>query len=251
MSMNIPMPPTLQGSEGAQLVQMHRYLFALSEQLNAAAVAQEKVTKAAETAARTANQAVSEDVSAQSQSLKALIIKTADIVRSEMDVLETQLNSRYIAKSEWGVYEENITANIRATAAQIVEAYEYDARIDSLKEQAADFDAWRLTTSGYIQRGIIGYDDGGTPIIGIAIGQDLRSAEVTVNGEILPEIDMKRNLATYTSEKVTFWQNGTATGEFSNGRLWTRRIEVDQSIVLGGKWEIGRANGFTVKWIGG
>ena len=254
MRYNILPPPVGQGTAEAQVGQIHRYLFRLSEQLNQALEQTDERIVNAETTATTAANSIktaeSEDLPSQYNRLRSLIIKTADIVRHEMDVMIGSLSSKYIAISDWGQYEENIQNDIEATAKEIVESYSYDSRLTSLEEDAAEFEEYRITTTGFIKRGIIGYDEDNVPIFGIAIGQDLRSTEVTIDGEVYDEIDMTRNLATYTADRVTFWQNGVQAGYFSNSELVVTRINVADRITLGGKWEISRTTGFTIRWIG-
>ena len=255
MQVNLTPPPGLRGDERAQLAQLHSFLFRLTEQLNAALSEAQGRIEAAEkiTGLSEEKKAPSDKPSLAEQytTLKSLIIKTAHDVRSEMDVIETNLKSNYIAVSEWGSYEENLKADFQATAAGVVESYGYASRLDSLDRQAADFESYVIETGGYIKRGIIGYDEDNVPIIGIAIGQDLRSVKVQVNGVEYDEIDTTKNLATYTSTGITFWQNGVKVAWFSNEKLVVTGISVADRIIINDEWEIGRKNGFTVKWIGG
>lgn len=252
MSM-IPSPPMLFGSETEQLMQMRSYLFRISEMLNVSmGEQQEAIEKAAtQQAAAVTDEQLGKEIDGQYNRLKSLVVKTADIVRAEMTMIETQLRQQYIAKSEWGTYEENINNDIKATATEIVQSYDYDAKIAEVQAGVADFEAYRIQTSGYIQSGIIGYDDDGIPVIGIAIGQDLKSKQVTVGGETFAEIDMTRNLATYTSDRITFWQNGIEVAYISNSKLGITSIHINGSINMGDEWETSRTNGYTVKWIGG
>lgn len=259
MQGNFSPPPGLRGDERSGLAQMHSFLFRLTEQLNAMAAETDRRIEKTEqatgiktgTGAKGGSSGSAGAMAQQYNDLKSLIIKTANTVRSEMDVVEAKLRSEYIAKSEWGSYEENLQAEFEATAAGVVEKYGYESRLDSLDDMAADFDSYMIETSGYIKRGIIGYDADGVPIIGIAIGQDLKSTTVSVNGEVYEEIDMTRSLATYTSSRVTFWQNGVEVAWFSNSELVCTNLNVADRITLGGLWEISRSNGFAIKWIGG
>lgn len=260
MQMNFSPPPGLRGDERSSLTQMHAFLFRLTEQLNAALQETDRRIEQTERAtgirqasgnAGGTGSSIPGSMAQQYNDLKSLIIKTASDVRSEMDRVEAQLRSEYIAKSEWGTYEENIRADFEATAAGVVESYGYESRLDSLDDMAADFDSYMIETSGYIKRGIIGYDASNVPIIGIAIGQDIKSTTVTIGGEVYEEIDMTRSLATYTSNRVTFWQNGVEVAWFSNSELVCTNLKIADRITIGDLWEISRSNGFAIKWIGG
>lgn len=251
MQYNMPMPPTLMGSAEQQLQQLHRYLFRMNEELNRAVDAQNITVRDIETRQQQSVSAESLDKSLAEQysNAKALIIKTADIVRSEMDRITTELESKYLAISDFGTYQEEIKQEIEATATGIVQSFDYDARLEAL---GADFEEYRIESKGYICSGIIGYDDGNMPIYGIAVGQDLASTTITVNGEETELIDMTRNLATYTSDRITFWQNGVAVAYVSNGEMMINKIKTIEGLQFEDEWEVSRMRGgFAIKWIGG
>ena len=221
---NLPTPPALMGTEIQQIGQIRSYLFRISEMLNAAMTEQNIVLE--QTAQRQSNsvssEAFSKEIDDQYQRLKSLIINTADIVYMEMEKVETELRQQYIAKSEWGTYEESINNEIKATAEGIVQSYNYDSKIADVAAGVADFEAYKIATSGYIQ-----------------------------SGEVYSEIDMTKNLATYTSDRITFWQNGIEVAYISNSEMGITSVHIKGKINMDDEWEISRINGFTVKWIGG
>lgn len=253
--LNIMPPPAMQGDEQAQLSQVYRYLFRLSEQLNVALSDTDKQIQQVRTLkpvtkTTVINKVVSggdgggeeggvteEELMKQYNELKALIEKTADDVRNEMDVIISQLDSKYVAESEWGTYKEEVSREIVDTAKYTIENYEYDSEILNIPEMATDFAAYKLEAQGYIKRGIIGYDEGGLPILGIAIGQELASKKVTIDGVEYEEFDKTVNMATYTADKLSFWINGVEVAYMSNSELDVTRIIVSDSIKLGG-WDI-------------
>lgn len=262
MNMNFSPPPTLKVDDKSSLTQMHSFLFRLTEQLNAALneadrriLETEKVTgiaKAKNASGEGATDGTNPPLAEQYESLKSLIIKTANTVKSEMDVIETTLKSEYMAWSDWGTYNEEITNVITRTASGVVENYQFESSVKPLKDQVVGFDQYMAETSGFIQRGIIRFDADGAPVIGIAIGQDLKKVTVERNGTAYEVFDMARSLATYTADRVTFWQNGVEVAWFSDSELVCTAINIADRIALGSdQWEIGRMNGFTIKWIGG
>ena len=253
MMNNIPTPPALTGSEMQQLLQMRSYLFRISEMLNAALSEQNVTiqTVVDQQQSGVTKESLEKENTSQYNRLKSLIVKTADEVESEIVRVETEIRQQYIAKSEWGTYEENIQQQMVTTAENVVQSFGYDAALNEVREGVADFEAYKLKTDGYIQSGIIGYDDDGLPVIGIAIGQDLKSKEVEIGGEVYVEIDMTKNLATYTSERITFWQNGVEVAYISNSEMGITIVVVNDKIILGGKWENSHIYGYAVKWIGG
>lgn len=220
MTALIPQPPHLQGTEAAQLIQMHRFLFTLSEQLNNALLETDsRIIETKETAQSAFTAAEKSTQTGSYNDLKALVIKTASDVRSEMDVLESTLKSEYIAKSEWGTYEEQIQATATATAESTIERFGFEARLDALDEQATGFDEFIISSNGYIRRGIIGYDESNMPIFGIAIGEELKTTSVTIDGVEYVEFDKTHNMATYTADKLSFWINGVEMAWMSNSEL--------------------------------
>lgn len=252
MLYNMPAPPTLIGTEAEQLVQMHRYLFRMNEMLNRAIETGEiqLQTISAQQVQQSANsESVSADLVSQYNQAKALIIKTAHTVRSEMDRVVEELKSKYIAISEWGAYEENIRQEIEKTATGIVQQFDYDAQLEAI---GTDFESYKIESRGYIQSGIIGYDEQNLPIYGIAVGQDLKSTTVVIDGVERQQIDMTRNLATYTSDSITFWQNGVATAYISSNLMTINKVKTIEGLQFGDDWEISRTRGgFAIKWIGG
>lgn len=255
---NFAPPPGLKGDEKANLVQMHSFLFKLTEQLNAAlAQTDNAIQKAQTTATAAASKPVSGADATEYKELKSLIIKTADTVRAEMKVIVSELDSVYIAKSEWGSYEEQIHQDIETTAKGTVESYGYQAQIDGLED-------FKVTSQGYIRRGIIWDKDGVTPIIGIAIGQEIQNAKKIVDGVETNEdekaivngieydvFNKNANMALYTADRLSFYQNGVEVAYFSQLTMQVTRVNVNDAITFQGAWELSKKYGLTLRWIGG
>ena len=171
----ISQPPILSGTEKQQIVQIRQYLYQISRDLNMALsnltsenFANDSDVKKAIAGESTEQQ--KQEVKRQLSSLKSLIIKTADVVRTEMDVLETSLNSTYVAQSAYGTFTEEINGQLSAMSDSIEQRIQYEATLtDDLKSVSDAFDQYVVETNGYIKHGIIGYD-GAAPVIGIAIG---------------------------------------------------------------------------------
>lgn len=239
--LNIMPPPTLQGDEQQQLTQVYRYLFRLSEQLNAVSMTLDTQASNASVAIAKAagvelNSGNAEEHANHYTALVSLIVKTADIVQAKMDKVVTTLKSEYRAESEYGELTEEIIREIEETAKKTLENFIYDAKVTSLTpDEESEFDTH---LEGFIVRGIIGFEeDGRTPIIGIAIGQNLLKKIDVVDGKKYEVIDTTTNLATYTANKLSFWINGIEVAYLSNSELYVTRIIVLDSIKLGG-WDL-------------
>lgn len=265
----ISTPPLLRGGQSEQLAAIRSYLYQLAEQLNQSmnSLTVENFAPGAAQALQQAGggdtDAVRRTVDESAAALKALIIKTANVVQSHVDVLELLLRSDYLAISDFGTFREQIESRLQATAESITATYDYAAQIQaSLQQgledlesssQAADdaLRAYLVETTGYIKQGIIGYN-GAVPIIGIAIGQDIRTTGTeTVDGQEYEIINTSSNMTTWTTEKMSFYVNGVETAYFSNGALHVNKIELGERLTAAGKWDISFAAGVAIKWIGG
>lgn len=258
MSISVEMPPAPIGTAEQQLRQLYGYLFRMAEQLNVAAVSVGSGGSFVKTAgssvkagAGTPNGTAAPD-GALYEELRALIINTAELLRKEMDTLELTLQGSFEAiSSQWGVYREQMQANIVATAEGVLQSYGYDAAIEALQSQAAGFEAYRLHTEGFIRQGFIDRDANGVPIIGIAIGQGLTGTEVEVDGQTVTQLDPTVSCAFYTADRVSFRINGQEAAYLSNRRLYVGDVEITGRMTLGSWIVEDGAKGLSVKWIGG
>ena len=123
-------PPVLQGTERTQLQQIYGFLYNMSSKLNEAMLAagvQEGTAAEADSAAAQTAAEEEKKIREQSNTLKALIVKTADIVRTEMQEIATTLHGETEAVSEQvGVLQENLDAEVRVTAEGILQDYHFD-----------------------------------------------------------------------------------------------------------------------------
>lgn len=253
MQLSLPMPP------GGIEARTYSYLFQTAQALN---LALSRLDESNFSEDSTARQILAGGQTAEQRKeteqglgrLRTLIIKTADAVRAEQAALELRLQSTYVALSDFGDYQEEIDTRLTATAASIEQALSYYAELsDSLHGVSEDFDAYRVDVQGYIRQGVIGYD-GAVPIIGIAMGRDLRvtGAKETVDGTEYEVIDTSSNMSIWTPDKLSFYINGAEAAYFSNGALYVGTVIVKEKLVLGqDKWQITHDDGFTVRWIGG
>lgn len=237
--LNIMPPPQLQGDEQAQLTQVYRYLFRLSEQLNAASIALDtQASNASEAIAKAAgiDTATAAKNDNHYTALVSLVVKTAEIVQAQMDKVVTTLRSSYSASSEHGELTEEVIREIEETAKKSLENFIYDAKVTSLTP--GEESAFQTHLEGFIARGIIGFEeDGRTPIVGIAIGRELLKKLDVVDGKTYEVLDTTANMATYTSDKLSFWIDGVEVAYLSNSELYVTRIIVLDSIKLGG-WDL-------------
>lgn len=237
-------PPILRGNDTEKIARIHSYLYQISRDLNSVLnnLTEDNFadgSAASQILRKGGTEAQKKEQSENLSSLKSLIIKTADTVHAEMDVIETELSSVYTAIGDPGTFDERIDAKITASATGLEQ--QFDVFATTISKTLTEID-----TRGFIRQGIVGYNNDATPIIGIAIGED-----VTVNedGEIVTE---KNNLAIWKSDRLSFYVNGMEVAHFSNRALNTGDVVIGGKLALSNnKWEINHTNGFTIKWIGG
>lgn len=225
-------PPIAAGTEAQQLSRVYSYLYQLSDKLNhtLTSLTADNFADGEAAAIRTlADGTVARTQAEQANTLRSLIIKTADVVRSEMDVLETQLRTDYVAESEFGQFVEGLDATIRATADGVVQGYNYSGQIVALQSDMTSFETYQTTTQAYIKTGLLYFDQDNLPVYGVAVGQDL--AKVEVNGE---EVLARTGLmSTFTADRLSFWQGETEIAYMSSGVLHIARAELSESLRIG------------------
>lgn len=173
-------------------------------------------------------------------------------VYSYMDERVESLSSTYVAQSDFGTYREDIDQRITANSTKIEQQFAFASEIQANTNRVeVDFAAYKTDVEGYIRQGIVGYD-GTTPIIGIAIGQDIRTTQTGVETErgVFDEIDKSSNMSVWTTEKLSFYIGGQEAAYFSNGKLTVAQIATDR-ITGSGKWDVSFTSGVKYKWIGG
>ena len=149
------MPPSPRGSVQEQLVRQYSYLFQMAQQLNVALGQLESGGTAAPSGGTAAPAAEREQ---QYQTLKSMIVKTADTVQRRMDQLSAKLTGEYVAASEFGTYVERLNAYLEANPEALTQYYSFFADLQASTETvSAAFEQYRLETEGYIRTGIVCY----------------------------------------------------------------------------------------------
>lgn len=252
MSVQIEIPPRFNGFNEEQFKQLYSYLFRLSENLNVALNNLDSMTANPTVAQQTTGAALAPSASgtndtAQSNAyseLRSLIVNTANIINSEMDLIETNMKSNYVSQSDWGTYTKSIEKTVSETATTATAAYAYAETVNTT------FGNYKTETEGYIRSGFITTDDD-KPILGIAIGQNLQATQVEIDGRVYEQINENQNCAFYTADKVSFRMNGVEVASISNKALEIQDAYITGSIEMGGNWTVSSNNGYTIKWIGG
>lgn len=214
-------PPVLRGEAENQLQQLYMYLMAMSNSLNTALtdISMEQIAPQTREEIR---QTGSEELAKQYTGLKSIIIKTAEIVRTEMDEIRSTLEMRQTAISDqFGRLETQLTNQITATAEGLNQAFSY---IEMLADEAETGEVFRSKFSQYVNVGVIRYDQG-RPVTGIAIGENITNADGTINSN--------NRMATFTVDRLSFYQNGAEVAYFSNNVFHIANGEINNTLKIG------------------
>ena len=230
MAVNLTPPSRLTGTAEQQLNGLYSYLYQLVEALN---VNMGNSTGAGGgTALYTGAQAgglVSasgsgidlDKASKTYQDLKALIIKTATEVTSNIRKVVTEISHEYIAQSEFGTYEEYLLNKITQGADGVLMEWNM---VNGITTSVAEFNQYIAESDVYIQVGIVKYNDDGTVEAGVVIGKNL--TKVTIDGK---ELITSQNLyALFTAEELSFWQNGECRARYGMVEFMVEKGYIDE-----------------------
>ena len=212
MAVNLNLPSRQAGTAEQQLNGLYSYLYQLVETLN---VSLNKDASGQKVLYKAGGGAVSENTSPlpgstveEYQNLKALIIKTATEVTSNIKKIVTEISQEYIAQSEFGTYEEYLNNKITQGADGYL--MEWDA-VNGITTNVASFSQYIAQSDVYMRIGIVKYNDDGTVEAGVVVGKNFQ--KVTVDGkEYIRSEDV---YALFTAEEISFWQSGVCFSRLS------------------------------------
>ena len=223
---NIRLPSITADTEAGKLKQMQSYMYQLVEQLNWALSNVDSGTLgyAAYTSGTGSSASDKTNSAAQAtfNSIKSLIIKSADVVNAYYDVIRSRLEGVYVAESDFGVYAEQTASEIEANSTGIEQLYENMqvilTDIESLEHSIIEVNA-------HINSGLLYYDDDGVPVYGLEVGQ-----RTEIDGQ-----EVFNKYAQFTASKLSFFDsNGNEVAYISDKKLYITHVEVTGSFALGG-----------------
>ena len=217
--MNIPLPQQLSGSEREQLEGMKTYLYQLAQDLQFALGAVEKqiitVQDTAANAERTLRSvSESQTPKAQFSGLKALIIKSADIVNAYYEEINRRLSGLYVAQSDFGTYRQETQQEITENAQGITRAF---SDMQAIGDTLAQVQAAGTQVNAWIKTGKLGEDENSVPIYGVEIGQQTEEDGLVVF----------RKFARLLSDRLSFFdQNGVEVSFIGDETMHITRAEI-------------------------
>lgn len=241
MSIDIRLPNINSATEQGQLSQMRSYLYQLVEQLNWAlntvqdgAVQTVVQTMTAPTASGTA--AAEQEAQDTFNSIKSLIIKSADIVNAYYETMRLRMDGEYVAESDFGVYRRTTAAELSATIDSVNQLYTDLQSVEKTADGA--YDSVRAVTAN-IKTGLLYTNESGVPVYGLEVGQ--RNME---NG-----VESFRKYARFTANRLSFYdQNDTEVAYISDYKLFITQAQITGSITLG-RYVADMSDGLAFKWV--
>ena len=239
MSFNIGLPNITGTNPAEQIKQLNSYLFQMAEQLNWALNTIETSVGGNTSSAVKIEQ--SEDISPKEaedtfNSIKALIIKSADIVKAYEETIMEDFNGTYFADSDFGTYLEQTSRTITENSKDVYEVY---TNVQTITNKVGKLEDENRTTNAYIRRGLLDYDkEDGSAIYGIEVG------ETNENGTFL-------KYARFKSDRLSFYDaNNTEVAYIGAGCLYI----LGKSVFLGeaqfGGYKADTSDGLAFTWIG-
>lgn len=165
---------------------------------------------------------------------KALIIKSAEIVEAFSTEINTKLEGKYVAQSDFGTYTEETALTLQETNEAITQFYENIQTLQSETEQLR-------STTAYIRSGLLDYEADGKAVYGIEVGQ----TDVNEAGE-----ELFNAYARFTADRLSFYdRQGKDLAWISGERLYITNVEITGSLV-GGGYTVDISDGWAWKWTG-
>ena len=232
MAEHFDLPPAPAGDEARQLEQLYRYLSTMAEKLNDAmhGISLESFTDEAREQIRQAAEGgeAKKEIRSAQNTLRSMIIKSAEIVRNEMEEIRAELTQEYTAISEeFGTLEQELSARIEANAAGIQQNYSY---VETLESRADGVDSYVNRTNAYIFTGMIGTNPvTGGPVYGVAVGEGITAYDA----QGTPYVNTAARVATFTKDRLSFWQGETEMAYFSDRKMYITDAQIVRTLRMG------------------
>lgn len=237
MSIDIRLPNITAKDEAGQIQQVRTYLYQLAQQLNWAL----NTIESAQSGTVTPSVVIDKGVAPQEaqdtfNSIKALIIKSADIVKAYEETIFTDFDGKYFADSDFGTYIEETSRKVEENSKGVTEAY---TNVQNLTISVAGLENESREMNAYIKRGLLGYDDNGNAIYGVEVG------ETSANGSFV-------KYARFMADRLSFFdENSDEVAYIGAGCLYV----VGKTVFLGeiqlGSYKTDTSDGLAFTWIGG
>lgn len=231
MGLDIRLPNITATDTEGKMAQMQSYMHQLVEQLNWALSTVDNAIRG-----NTSNVVMTSQNGSKSEenavdtfnSIKALIIKSADIVTAFEETMREDFNGEYVAVSDFDTYTQKTDLAIETNSKGVTELY---TNVQTIGNEVKE-------TNAYIKRGYLGDDKSGNAVYGIAVG------ETNEDGKYI-------QYAWFTSSKLSFFDgSGNEVAYISKNRLYITDATFLGSVQFG-DYKADSSDGLAFLWIGG
>lgn len=243
MAVDFRLPQINNGaSEKEQLTQVKNYLYQLVSQLQWALKNVDTssiifATPQTPQSSSKPSEVTPMDAQATFNSIKGLIMKSAEIVEAYYEELNSQFSGVYTAQSDFGIYIEETEQKIEQNSTGIEQTF---SNIQRILTDLENLNFTLAEVNAHINAGILYYDDNGIPVYGLEIGQ-----KNYIDGE-----EVFNKYARFISDRLSFYDNnGTEVAYISDYKLYITHVEITGS-VKGGGFKLNLSKGLTLKWVG-
>lgn len=241
MGVDIRLPNITATNTAGQVAQLQSYMYQMVQQLNWALNTISSAEQG-DTSNVVINESNGEITPEEAQdtfnSIKSLIIKSADIVEAYQEKMTETFNGNYVAQSDFGTYLRDTKLTIETDSVGIVELFESQQEISGTVDGIND-DIKK--TNAYIRRGFLGtYKSGdkqGQDAYGVSVGETDDSG-------------VYKSYAWFTSDRLSFFDESDNEVAY----ISEQRLYITDAIFLGtvlfGKYQMDTSDGLAFTWIG-
>lgn len=249
-------PNIVGNTEAQKLEQMRRYLHQLADELN---FQLDHTGNLMSGHLSTANEAVAsakkDSAISNFNDIKALIIKSADIINAYYDEISYRLEGIYVAEATFPggsasfveKTEQNIEANSKYIEQLFTDLEEIVSDVDGIEstmiETAANIRSGQLYIAGEEESVLDDNIPNGAPVFGVEVGQ-----KTTKDG-----VEVFDKFARFTAfGMILYDENGHEAAYITNNRMNIPNATINKSLLMGGFIdEVDADGGIVTKWVGG
>lgn len=238
MGFDIIYPKISATTTEGKVEQVKSYLYQLVDQLKYAlsTINSTQVVQQGSKGNAVSKQTSDSEAESTFNSIKSLIITSADIVEAYYEVINEKLVGSYVAKSDFGTYSHDTEKTIESTSTATTEMYK------SVQKIISDIESLEhnlIEVNAHIRSGLLDTDDKGVPIYGLEVGQKNK-----IDG-----VEVFNKYARFTSDRLSFYdRNDIEVAYISDYKLYITNAQVTGTLTLG-RYEIDTSSGLAIKWV--
>lgn len=233
MAVDLRLPNINKEASPAQKIdQLQSYIYQLVQQLNWALnfiTAEEKSLVVQEGSAAGEGEVTPVETF---NSIKSLIIKSADIIDAYTDQMELTFDGRYTAQSDFGEFTQTTQSRLDLDSQSITQNYR---AIQTITESVDALETYNQIIDGYIRTGA---DIGGSGKVGVEIGEQRE-----INGSMVFQ-----KYCRLVSDRLSFYDaNGNEIAYISDQQMHITSAHIVHDVRIG-NYKLYTSNGLAFKW---